>query len=88
MALMIGWENSPQLVLDEAGHGADTQHFFKGFYSVCVKFVVPIVMAFVLAGQMIDFFGGTKTIWYVVAFGALIVFWIFAAAGAKKPQEE
>jgi hypothetical protein len=48
-----------------------------------VKFVVPIVMAFVLAGQMIDFFGGASAIWYIVAFGLLVVFWIFAAAGKK-----
>ena len=41
-------------------------------------------MAFVLAGPMIDFFGGTKAIWYVVAFLLLVVFWIFAAVGNKK----
>ena len=83
MALMIGWETSPDLVLDEVAHG-DPSEGFKKFYQICIKFVVPVVMAFVLAGQMIDFFGGTKAIWYVVAFLLLVVFWIFAAVGNKK----
>ena len=83
MALMIGWETSPDLVLDEVAHG-DPSEGFKKFYQICIKFVVPVVMAFVLAGQMIDFFGGAKAIWYVVAFLLLVVFWIFAAVGNKK----
>ena len=83
MALMIGWEVSPDLVLDEVAHG-DPSEGFKKFYKICIRFVVPIVMAFVLAGQMIDFFGGSKIIWYVVAFLALFVFGIFAAVGNKK----
>ena len=49
-----------------------------------MKFVVPIVMAFVLAGQMIDFFGHSPAIWYIVALICLIVFWAYAAAGKKK----
>ena len=83
MALMIGWEKSPELVLDEVAHG-DPSQGFKSFYRVCVKFVVPIVMAFVLAGQMIDFFGGAKAIWYVVSVLCLVAFWAFAANGNKK----
>ena len=83
MALMIGWEKSPDLVLDEVAHG-DPSEGFKSFYRACVKFVVPIVMAFVLAGQMIDFFGHSPAIWYIVALICLIVFWAYAAAGKKK----
>ncbi|MBQ9663834.1 MAG: sodium-dependent transporter [Oscillospiraceae bacterium] len=83
MALMIGWEKSPDLVLDEVANG-DPSQGFKSFYKICVKFVVPIVMAFVLAGQMIDFFGGSQVIWYVVAVAALVVFWIIAAGGKKE----
>ncbi|MBQ9249547.1 MAG: sodium-dependent transporter [Oscillospiraceae bacterium] len=83
MALMIGWEMTPDLVLDEVAHG-DPSNGFKSFYKICIRFVVPIVMAFVLAGQMIGFFGGSETLWYVVAFLALVVFWIFAAMGKKK----
>jgi NSS family neurotransmitter:Na+ symporter len=82
MALMIGWEMSPDLVLDEVAHG-DPSQGFKSFFRICVKFVVPIVMAFVLAGQMIDFFGGSPTIWYIVAVALLVVFWVVAATGKK-----
>ena len=82
MALMIGWDASPDVVLDEVAHG-DPSKSFQVFYKVCVKFVVPIVMAFVLAGQMIDFFGGNPVIWYVVSGALLVIFWIVAAVGKK-----
>jgi len=83
MALMIGWENTPDLVLDEVAHG-DPSEFFKKFYRICIRFVVPVVMAFVLAGQMIDFFGGSQTLWYIVAFASLVLFFAVAAVGNKK----
>ena len=85
MALMIGWEKGPDLVLDEVAHG-DPSQGFKAFYRTCVRFVVPIVMAFVLAGQMIDFFGGSQVIWYIVAVALLVVFWVIAASGEKKTE--
>jgi len=84
MALMIGWEKSPELVLDEAGHGAKVSGFFSSFYRICIRFIVPIVMAFVLAGQMIGFFAGNATLWYVIAFALLIIFWVIAAVGKKE----
>ena len=84
MALMIGWETDPAVVLDEVAHG-DPSEGFKKFYVVCIKFVVPIVMAFVLAGQMIDFFGGSQVLWYIVAAVILVVFWAIAA---MKPAKE
>ena len=85
MALMIGWEKSPDLVLDEVAHG-DPSAGFKSFYRACVKYVVPVVMAFVLAGQMIDFFGGSKVIWYVVAAVLLVGFFAYANVGKKSEQ--
>jgi hypothetical protein len=85
MALMIGWEKSPNLVLDEVAHG-DPSAGFKSFYRVCVKYIVPVVMAFVLAGQMIDFFGGSKVIWYVVAAVLLVGFFAYANVGKKSEQ--
>ena len=85
MALMIGWETSPDLVLDEVAHG-DPSAGFKSFYRLCVKYVVPVVMAFVLAGQMIDFFGGSKVIWYVVAAVLLVGFFAYANVGKKSEQ--
>ena len=86
MALMIGWEIGPNLVLDEVAHG-DPSAGFKAFYRICVRFVVPVVMAFVLAGQMMDYFGGSSTLWYAVAVALLVVFWIVAATGNKKAAE-
>ena len=85
MALMVGWETGPNLVLDEVAHG-DPSEGFKKFYRLCIKFIVPIVMAFVLAGQMIDFFGGSQVIWYVVAVLLLVGFWAFAFPGGKKEE--
>ena len=85
MALMIGWEKSPDLVLDEVAHG-DPSEGFKKFYRFCVKFIVPIVMAFVLAGQMIDFFGGPQIVWYIVSLLALVVFFAVAFTGSKKTE--
>ena len=85
MALMIGWEKGPGLVLDEVAHG-DPSACFKAFYRICVKFVVPIVMAVVLAGQMMDFFGGSQAIWYIVAVALLVIFWVIAASGEKKTE--
>ena len=84
MALMIGWEKSPELVLDEVAHG-DPSEGFKKFYRICIKFVVPVVMAFVLAGQMIDFFGGPQIVWYIVSVVALVVFFCLSFF---KPQAE
>ncbi len=95
MALFIGWETSPNIVLDEVAHG-DPSNAFKVFYKICVKFVVPVVMAFVLAGQMIEFFGTNAetgamlvnpALWYAIAAILLVFFWIFAAVGNKKEAE-
>jgi len=44
------------------------------------------VMAFVLAGQMMDFFGGSQVIWYIVAVALLVIFWVIAASGEKKTE--
>ncbi len=83
MALMIGWETKPSLVLDEVIGPGKKSGFFRAFYNICIRFIVPVVMAFVLAGQMIEFFGGSAVIWYVISVICLVGFWIFAASGAK-----
>ncbi len=83
MALMIGWECSPGMILEEVGHG-DSTIFFAKFYSICIRFVVPVVMAFVLAGQMIGFFGRPESLWYVVAFALLAVFAVYTLNGRNE----
>ena len=60
---------------------------FAKFYTLCVKFIVPVVMAFVLAGSLNGNCGGSSTMWYIVAGIVLVAFWIFAAVGGKKAAE-
>ncbi len=82
MAMMIGWEVGPQLTLDEVAHG-DPSVGFKKFFTFCVKFIVPIVMAFVLAGQLTDFFSN-PTASYIIAAVLFVVFFAYTLIGSKK----
>ena len=83
MSLMIGWEIGPKVVLDEVGHGNHSP-FFAKFYTFCIRFVVPIVMAFVLAGSLNGNCGGSPILWYILAGIALAGFWIYAALKTKE----
>ena len=83
MSLMIGWEIGPKVVLDEVGHGNHSP-FFAKFYTFCIRFVVPIVMAFVLAGSLNGNCGGSPVLWYILAGIALAGFWIYAALKTKE----
>ena len=88
MALMVGWELKPALLLDEI-HNGEHSAFFSAFYTICIKFICPVVMAFVLAGQLIDFFLCPQTESYIpplcsgVAGVLLVIFWVVAATGKK-----
>lgn len=83
MALMIGWELEPDYVLEEIRSG-NSSKLFDGFYRVCMKWLVAPIMAFVLAGQMIDFFPVEPTVLYCIAFGLLAVFFVYTLIGRKK----
>lgn len=87
MALMIGWELDPSVVLDEVGHGNHSKGFAK-FFSFCIKFIVPVVMAFVLAGSLKGTCGGSEIMWYIIAGVLLVGFWIYAAVKEKEPAAE
>ena len=54
MSLMVGWAVKPQTLLDEIHNGADSK--IDGFFTVCIKFVVPVGMVLILLGQVNDFF--------------------------------
>ena len=88
MALMVGWELKPALLLDEI-HNGERSAFFSAFYTICIKFICPVVMAFVLAGQLIDFFlcpqteGYIQPLCYGVSGVLLVIFWVVAATGKK-----
>ncbi len=84
MALMIGWERKPDFVLKEISNGCSAT-WFTPFYKICIKFVVPVIMTLVLAGQLHDFFGKVPmNILYIISGAVLVAFWIFAAVGNKK----
>ena len=55
MSFMVSWELKPKLVLDEVGEHARSP-WLRRFYTVSIRFVVPVVMILVLAGQVSDFF--------------------------------
>ena len=86
MALMIGWELKPSFMLDEI-HSGESSKSFDSFYSICMRWLVAPIMALVLAGQLIDFFPAPKTVLYGIAFGLLIIFWLFTLVGSKKSTE-
>lgn len=56
MSLMIGWEIKPKTLLEEINLGSNIS-WIGGFYTVCIKFIVPVAMVFILLGQVSDFFG-------------------------------
>lgn len=94
MAVMIGWELKPEAILEEVRIGGGAGKAFAVFYSICIRFVVPVVMAFVLAGQMIDFFvsltvdnrATVSAICYVISAAILLFFWIITLVLDKKEK--
>ena len=72
MALMIGGEIGPKVMLDEI-HNGEKSTFFSKFYRFCIIYVVPAVMCLVLAGQLTDFFGN-QVVSYIIAAVCFIIF--------------
>lgn len=56
MSLMVGWELKPSLVLEEVGPYARAP-WLRRFYTICIRFVAPLVMVLVLLGQISEFLG-------------------------------
>lgn len=52
-SLMIGWEIKPKTLLDEIHIGSGAK--LDGFFSFCVKFIVPLAMLLILVGQLDTF---------------------------------
>ncbi len=57
MSLMIGWEIGPEVVKEECE--ATPGHKMKsfGFFKICTKIITPLIMLFILYGQIKSFFG-------------------------------
>ena len=57
MSLLVGWKIGPAVIQEEVRLG--DSHFngaLYRFYRVCIRFVAPIGMAFILYGQLTSFF--------------------------------
>lgn len=54
MSLMVGWEIKPKTLLDEIHIGGSDK--IDGFFTFCIKFIVPIGMLLILVGQVDTFF--------------------------------
>ncbi len=54
MSIMVGWEIKPKTLLDEINQGQKGK--IDGFFTICIKFIVPIGMLLVLVGQIDTFF--------------------------------
>ncbi len=54
MSIMVGWEIKPKTLLEEINPGG--KGILNTFFSVCMKFIVPIGMLLVLVGQIDTFF--------------------------------
>ena len=87
MALMIGWELKPDFLLDEI-HSGEKSKSFDVFYRVCMKWLVAPIMAFVLAGQLIDFLPVNPNILYGVSFGLLVIFFVYTLIGRKSAENK
>ncbi len=56
MSIWIGWFVGPKLVRDEVElEGNKMNSGLYSFFNFCIKFIVPIAMAFVLYGQVMEF---------------------------------
>jgi NSS family neurotransmitter:Na+ symporter len=81
MALCIGWEKGPKSLYEEMKMGYNGNLY--PFYSACIKFCVPLVMCFVSAGSIADFFG-SATAGYVICAIILVAAWAYAIMSSKK----
>jgi len=55
MSILVAWILKPKTILEEVN--GNKKGFFSTFYTVCIRFVVPIIMFLVFLGQMDSFFG-------------------------------
>ncbi len=94
MSIMIGWELRTKPITDEIHHGAEQIHWLNAFMNICLKFIVPVAMAFILGGQIGDFFtmdAGTQGesvyyIGYVIGAVILLVSWLVALNSPKRKE--
>lgn len=54
MSLLVGWSIKPKTLLDELHIGGTTK--LDRFFTICIRFVAPLGMLLILAGQIDTFF--------------------------------
>ena len=54
MSLMVAWELRPKALLEEIHLGGSQK--IDGFFTVCIRYVVPLAMLLILAGQRDEIF--------------------------------
>ena len=54
MSLMVAWELRPKTLLEEIHLGGSQK--IDGFFTVCIRFVVPLAMLLILVGQLDEIF--------------------------------
>ena len=54
MSLMVAWELRPKALLEEIHLGGSQK--IDGFFTVCIRFVVPLAMLLILVGQLDEIF--------------------------------
>ncbi len=94
MSIMIGWELRTKPITDEIHHGAEQIHWLNRFMDICLKFIVPIAMAFILGGQIGDFFTmdaetqgqSVYYIGYCIGAVILLVSWLVAINSPKRKE--
>ena len=57
MSLMIGWEIGPEVVKGECEATPGHKMSSYGFFKICIKVITPLIMLFILYGQIKSFFG-------------------------------
>ena len=57
MSLMIGWEIGPEVVKEECEATPGHKMGSFGFFKICTKVITPLIMLFILYGQIKSFFG-------------------------------
>ena len=85
MAILIGGELKPDFMLREI-HNGEHSKWFAPFYKICITFIAPAAMCFILAGQLIDFFGN-PTACYAISVGILAFFAIWTYCFKSKKAD-
>ena len=56
MSILIGWVIGPKVIQDEVElEGHKMSGGLYTFFNICIRFVAPIAMAFILYGQVNEF---------------------------------